>query len=116
MDDKTLHMTMLLDFYGELLTEKQRSFFEMYYNEDLSLAEMAELMGISRQGARDLIVRAEATLTETEEKIGLVKRHREQRAAADRMNEKLTELLRMTDGRAKELVQSIKDELLTIVN
>lgn len=116
MDDKTLHMTMLLDFYGELLTEKQRSFFEMYYNEDLSLAEMAELMGISRQGARDLIVRAEATLRETEEKIGLVKRYREQRAVMQRMNEKLSELSRITEGRAKELVSSIKDELLSMEN
>jgi predicted DNA-binding protein YlxM (UPF0122 family) len=116
MDDKTLHMTMLLDFYGELLTEKQRNFFEMYYNEDLSLAEMAELMGISRQGARDLIVRAEATLRETEEKIGLVKRYREQRAAINSMNEKLAELSRITEGRAKELALSIKDELLTMEN
>ena len=116
MDDKTLHMTMLLDFYGELLTEKQRSFFEMYYNEDLSLAEMAELMGISRQGARDLVVRAEATLSETEEKIGLVKRYREQREVIQKMDEKLSELSRITEGMAKELVLSIKDELLSMEN
>ena len=74
MKNQTYRMTMLFDFYGELLTERQKEFFDLYYNEDLSLAEIAENAGISRQGVRDVIVRAEAILTELEDKTGLIKR------------------------------------------
>ena len=74
MKNQTYRMTMLFDFYGELLTERQKEFFDLYYNEDLSLAEIAENAGISRQGVRDVIVRAEAVLTELEDKTGLIKR------------------------------------------
>ena len=68
--------TMLFDFYGELLTEKQREYFDLHYNEDLSLAEIAALTGISRQGVWDIIRRAEATLRDIEAKTGLVARFR----------------------------------------
>ena len=64
MKNQTYRMTMLFDFYGELLTERQKEFFDLYYNEDLSLAEIAENAGISRQGVRDVIVRAEAAMQE----------------------------------------------------
>jgi len=65
---------MLFDFYGELLTDRQKEFYDLYYNEDLSLSEIAENYGISRQGVRDVIVRAEAYMTEIEDKTGLIKR------------------------------------------
>lgn len=74
MKNQTYRMTMLLDFYGEILTDRQREFFDLYYNEDLSLAEIAENYGISRQGVRDAIVRAENTMTELEDKTGLLRR------------------------------------------
>lgn len=74
MKNQTFRMTMLFDFYGELLTERQKEFFDLYYNEDLSLGEIAENYGISRQGVRDVIVRAEATMTEIEDKTGIIKR------------------------------------------
>ena len=74
MKNQTYRMTMLLDFYGEILTQRQREFFDLYYNEDLSLAEIAENYGISRQGVRDAIVRAEAAMNELEDKTGLLKR------------------------------------------
>ena len=61
MKNQTYRMTMLYDFYGELLTERQKEFFDLYYNEDLSLSEIAENTGISRQGVRDVIVRAEGS-------------------------------------------------------
>ena len=73
--------TMLFDFYGELLTEKQREYFDLHYNEDLSLAEIAALTGISRQGVWDIIRRAEATLRDIEAKTGLVARFRARREA-----------------------------------
>ncbi len=56
---KDLHITFLLAFYGDMLTDKQREVVECYYNEDLSLAEIAEVKGITRQGVRDAIKRAE---------------------------------------------------------
>ena len=74
MKNQTYRMTMLFDFYGELLTDRQKEFFDLYYNEDLSLSEIAENEGISRQGVRDVIVRAEAIMTDLEDKTGLMKR------------------------------------------
>ncbi|MCL2056882.1 MAG: putative DNA-binding protein [Oscillospiraceae bacterium] len=69
--EKDLRISVLLDFYGEMLTEKQREAVELYYNEDLSLAEIAEHSGITRQGVRDAVKRAENQLLEYEEKLGL---------------------------------------------
>ena len=74
MKNQAYRMTMLYDFYGDVLTDRQKEFYDLYYNEDLSLAEIAENYGITRQGVRDVIVRAEATLTELEDKTGLIKR------------------------------------------
>lgn len=72
MKNKPLQMSLLFDFYGDILTEKQREVFDLYYNEDLSLTEIAEHTGITRQGVRDSLVRAEHTLTGFEETLGLV--------------------------------------------
>lgn len=71
---KNLNMALLLDFYGEMLTEKQRTFISYYYNDDLSLAEIAANEGITRQGVRDAIKRAEGQLINMEERLGLVTR------------------------------------------
>lgn len=73
---KNLEIAFLLDFYGEMLTDKQRDMVDYYYNEDLSLAEIAENEGISRQGVRDSIKRAEAQMLEMEERLGLARRFR----------------------------------------
>ena len=70
----TLNRTLLFDTYGDMLTEKQRLCFDLRYNQDLSLGEIAELEGISRQAVRDNIVRTEALLQDMEEKIGAVGR------------------------------------------
>ena len=111
MEDATFGRTMLFDFYGELLTDKQREYFDLHYNEDLSLAEIAEQTGISRQGVWDIIRRAEAALRETEEKTGLVARFLEQRKVISAMQEQLESLSKLTDGRAAELVGSLSREL-----
>ena len=71
---KDLSIAMLYDFYGELLTPKQAQAIDLYYNEDLSLAEIAEPLGISRQGVRDAIKRGEKLLFSMEERLGLVNR------------------------------------------
>ena len=72
---KNLDMTVLFDFYRNVLTEKQTEAIDLYYNEDLSLAEISENMGITRQGVRDNIKRGENVMTELEESLGLVKRY-----------------------------------------
>ena len=69
---KDLKLSYLLECYGSLLTEKQRRVVDMYYNEDLSLAEIAEIEAITRQGVRDFLVKAEAQLHEAEEKLRLL--------------------------------------------
>ena len=69
---KNLDITLLLDFYGDLLTEKQRTFISYYYNDDLSLAEIAANEGITRQGVRDAIKRAESQLVNMENRLGLL--------------------------------------------
>ena len=87
MKNQTYRMTMLFDFYGELLTERQKEFFDLYYNEDLSLAEIAENYGISRQGVRDVIVRAEAAMTEVEDRTGIIRRFMRSRSAIQAIEE-----------------------------
>ncbi len=73
---KDLTVSYLLDFYGDVLTDKQRDVMEQYYNDDLSLAEIAENFGITRQGVRDAIKRGEATIRELEDKVGFAARYR----------------------------------------
>lgn len=71
---KDLNMSLLLDFYGDILSEKQREAVELFYNGDLSLSEISEITGITRQGVRDRIVKSEQILTELEDKLGLASR------------------------------------------
>jgi len=74
MFEKNLNIGFLLDFYGDVLSERRRDALDFYYNDDMSLSEIAEEMGISRQGVRDLIKKAEEELLFYEEKLGLAKK------------------------------------------
>ena len=89
--EKLAQRALLADFYGPLLTEKQRNVWDLHYQQDLSLAEIAELEHISRQAIHDLIKRTERILAEYEEKLGLV-----QRFWAER--EKLIEVKTLSQG------------------
>lgn len=73
---KNLEMSYLLDFYGNVLTEKQRDMMQQYYNMDLSLSEIADNFGITRQGVRDSIKRGESVLLELEEQVGFADKYR----------------------------------------
>ena len=90
---KDLKISFLLDFYGEMLTQKQREVIEYYYNDDLSLAEIADNEGITRQGVRDSIKRAEAQLLEIEERLGLARRFREMQAGLEQITKAAQEIL-----------------------
>ncbi len=76
MFEKNLEIGVLLDFYGEVLSERKRTVLDYYYNNDLSLSEIAEEIGISRQGVRELIKKAGDELLFYEEKLGLAARFR----------------------------------------
>ena len=115
MKNQTYRMTMLFDFYGELLTERQREFFDLYYNEDLSLSEIAENSGISRQGVRDVIVRAEAAMSEVEEKTHIIRRFHQSQAAIAAIDAAADKLLQAVNNRSyndamlDELARTIKE-------
>ncbi len=110
MFEKNLQIGFLLDFYGEVLSERKRTVLDLYYNNDLSLAEIAEEIGISRQGVRDLIKKAEEELRFYEEKLGLARRSQ----TVQQQAEHLLALLRESgeDGEirraAEELASSVR--------
>ena len=87
MKNQAYRMTMLFDFFGDMLTERQKEVYDLYYNEDLSLSEISENLGISRQGVRDLIVRSERSLSELEEKTGIIKRFEAMRVHAEKLEQ-----------------------------
>ena len=106
MERDMLTCALLFDTYGEMLTEKQRLCCDLRYNQDLSLGEIGELEGISRQAVRDNLVRAEAQMQEMEEKIGAVSRMLQTEAVLERLAS-AAELARQTEQREiLEYVQS----------
>ncbi len=96
---KNLSAGVLLDFYGELLTEKQQKALELYYNEDLSLAEIADDMQVSRQGVRAFIKNGEEHLQKFEEKLGMFGRFSDISRLTEDMKSAVTEL---PEGKIKE--------------
>lgn len=71
MFEKNLNIGYLLDFYGTLLSDRKKETLDLYYNDDLSLSEIAEILGISRQGVRDIVKKAEDELIFFESRLGL---------------------------------------------
>ena len=106
---------MLLDFYGELLTDKQRECFDLHYNEDLSLSEIAEQLGISRQGVWDNIRRAESAMADVERKTGLLHRFEENRRALESLRGGLERLAAMSGGEAKRLALQLEEEVAQLI-
>lgn len=104
---KNLDITILLDFYGDMLTPKQREFLDYYYNEDLSLAEIASNVGITRQGVRDAIKRAECQLLEMEQRLGLVQRFKDVQKGLDEIIECATKI--SVENRQTGLSREIND-------
>lgn len=111
MKNKPFEMCLLFDFYGDILTEKQHELFDLYYNEDLSLAEIAEHAGITRQGVRDGVVRAEHTLREMEEKLSLVARYGRIESHVEQIIADVREIhqINCAKYRNKELVRLVSD-------
>ena len=102
-----LEMTLLFDYYGELLTERQRMCFDLYHNQDLSLAEIAQELQVSRQGVYDNLSRAEATLRNMEEKTGCVRRNLLNRRALRTIQEAAAALQAHPDQKVRDLAEQI---------
>lgn len=110
---KDLHISSLLDIYGSLLSEKQRDFMDLYYNEDFSLTEISELRDITRQGARDGIKHGEQKLREFEDALGLAKKTKSYYALCAKISELATEIrLSSKQSRSAELAFEI-EKLIT---
>ncbi len=118
MKSQTYEKTLLFDFYGEMLTDRQKEFYDLYYNEDLSLGEIGENYHMSRQGVRDAIVRAENAMAELEEKTGIIRRFQAQAKELEHIRELAAAAEKLTDDptlrdylrRISELAAQMKQE------
>ena len=108
--DRKVEISMLCEIYGKLLTKKQLDIMDNYYNLDLSLSEIAENEGITRQAVRDIIKKGENKLFEFEEKLGIMKKTMKQE---EKIADILSELT--TDKQIAEILEHIKTELNCVV-
>lgn len=112
MDD--VQMLLLFDYYGELLTERQKMCFDLKYNQDLSLAEIAQELGVSRQGVFDNITRAEAHLMRMEEKTGCVRRLLQSRRAVEEVLAAVGKLSDYSDPAVRDTARTIEAAVRSI--
>ena len=114
---KNLEISILLDYYGQMLTEKQLEVAQLFYNEDLSLAEIAQLANITRQGVRDSIKRAEHALGEMESKLGLVARYGDTERCAGELREEVSRLRALnTDTLHSPEAEAIADRMTALLD
>lgn len=114
--EKNVQISMLCEIYGKLLTKKQLQILEDYYNLDLSLSEIAENNGITRQAVRDIIKKGEAKLFEYEEKLKMMKKMQKQEERISTVLAELTKIeTRFTDEQIAEILTHVKKELRCLV-
>lgn len=106
---KDLNICILLDFYSSLLSEKQAEMMQRYYNEDLSLSEIAAEMNITRQGVRDALKKSEAILKEAEKQMGFAKRFIDMAKELKVIREQTEELITDKDNRDEKLGGLLKE-------
>lgn len=117
MKSQAYRMALLYDFYGDVLTPRQKEFYDLYYNEDLSLSEIAENSGISRQGVRDVIVRAEGIMQEIEDKTGLIRRFMQMKGNLNAIQEAAEELKTINYRQYEDpRVDALADTILQATN
>ena len=107
-------LVLLFDYYGSMLTDKQRDCFDMRYNQDLSLGEIGEVLGVSRQAVNDNLSRTQAHLRRMEENIGCVKRYKLAREALSEIRKAATVLDASSDPAVSALAQQILAAVQTI--
>ena len=116
MKKDTVYLTMLLDYYGDLLTDKQREYFDLHYNQDYTLSEIGEMNGISRQGVWEIVRRAEAAMRAIDERTGLVAKYNERREAARSIRALLTPLRDHEDEKVAEAARRSLAALTALEN
>ena len=109
-----VEMLLLFDYYGDMLTERQRMCLDLRYNQDLSLAEIAEELGVSRQGVHDNITRAEAHLQKMEAKTGCVRRYLQSRTAMETILDSVAALVNHADPEVRQIAGKIADAARSI--
>ena len=109
-----LEMSLLLDYYGGMLTDKQKDCCDMRFNQDMSLGEIAETLGVSRQAVSDNLTRTEALLRRMEENIGCVKRDMLIRSAVREILEAATVLDASSDPIVSDAAERIRNALRSI--
>ena len=107
MFEKDWKKSYLLDFYGDVLSPRKKEALDLYYNEDLSLSEIAEHLGISRQGVRDMIKKGEEELDFLEEKLGLAEKMSKLRLHSEKAME-MVDSLDIPEGLKCEIVEIAK--------
>ena len=114
--DKKIEISMLWQIYGALLTEKQKEYIDYYYNEDLSLAEIAQNDGITRQGVRDIIKKGEKKLFEYEEKLLFMKKTMNQEKQIEHILAQLNKIHEdSSDEKVNNILEEVKKELNCLV-
>ena len=110
MDELALR-AMLFDFYGPLLTQKQQTIYDLYYQQDLSLGEIAEQQNVSRQAVFDLIKRTDDSLHEYEEKLQLIKRRNRNMELIRSIKKRINELVKESPQKNEEKVFALLEKL-----
>jgi uncharacterized protein len=114
--EKNVEISMLLQIYGKLLTKKQYDFLDNYYNSDLSLSEIGENLGITRQAVRDNLKKGENKLFEFEEKLGIMKKMLQQEEKIAIILSELTKIKsQYSDKQVAKVLEHIKHELNCLV-
>ena len=108
---KNLNFVYLLDFYGGMLNDRQREVMTLYYDDDLSLSEIAEITGISRQGAHDLIKRGEAKLTEADAVLGLVNRFEGIKDTVFKLEQLIDNSIKNKNPEITNLIEQLKSQV-----
>lgn len=115
--DNVYEISLLLDFYGQLLTERQQEILDLHYNNDYSLGEIAQQLEITRQGVFDNIKRGKATLNNLENKLGLVKKFSMQKEKAQEILGYVKEINKIEVlENAKEYLNKIEIGINEIIN
>ena len=114
--EKKVEISVLWEIYGKLLTKKQNEFIDDYYNNDLSLSEIAENNEITRQAVRDIIKKGEKKLFEYEEKLGTMKRMLSQEKKIEKILSELTKIQsNYSDKEIANVLENVKKELNCLV-
>lgn len=114
--ENNVKISILLDIYGKLLTEKQYKLLDDYYNNDLSLSEIAENENITRQAVRDNLKKGENNLFEYEEKLGLMKKETIQEESIAAIISEIAQIQNsMTDKEVAKILQDVKEKLNCLV-